>query len=124
VAAYFARHGILSANMNYRLAPKATYLAAALDVGSAVKWLGANAARYGGDPKRIVLVGHSAGAAIVASFVLDGTIETNRDGVVGAVLISGGYVPHEQDEVYYGADVARHAPLAHVNEGSSRSSSP
>jgi acetyl esterase len=117
VPAYFARHGTLGVSMNYRLAPKVAFPAETLDVGSAVQWLAANAARYGGHPTRIVLIGHSAGAAIVASYVLDRTIETDRNGVVGAVLISGGYVPHEQDVVYYGTDMARHVPIAHVNDG-------
>ena len=117
VPAYFARHGALGVSMNYRLAPKVVFPAQTLDIGSAVTWLAANAARYGGDPKHIVLIGHSAGAAIVASYVFDRTIDTNRDGVVGAVLISGGYVPHEQDVVYYGADMAQHVPMAHVNDG-------
>jgi acetyl esterase len=115
VPAYFARHGALGVNMNYRLAPKAAFPAETLDVGSAVQWLVANAPRYGGDPTRIVLIGHSAGAAIVASYVLDRTIETTRNGVVGAVLISGGYVPHEQDVVYYGTDMAQLVPMAHLD---------
>jgi acetyl esterase len=115
VPAYFARHGALGVNMNYRLAPQVAFPAETLDVGNAVQWLAANAARYGGDPTRIVLIGHSAGAAIVASYVLDRSIETDRHGVVGAILISGGYVPHEQDVVYYGARMAELVPMAHVN---------
>lgn len=117
VPAYFARHGFLAVNMNYRVAPKATYPAATLDVGSVVTWLGDNAVRYGGDPKHIIVIGHSAGAAIVASYVFDRTIETTRDGVVGAVLISGGYVPHKGDDRYYGSDLDRNVPMAHVSEG-------
>jgi triacylglycerol lipase len=115
VPAYFARHGALGVNMNYRLAPNVAFPAETLDVGSAVQWLAANAARYGGDPTRILLIGHSAGAAIVASYVLDRTIETSRAGVVGAVLISGGYVPHEQDVAYYGARMAELVPMAHLD---------
>ena len=117
VPAYFARHGFLGVNMNYRVAPKATYPAATVDIGNVVKWLGDNAARYGGDPKRIVVIGHSAGAALVSSYVLDRSIETARDGAVGAVLISGGYVPHPRDDTYYGTDLDRNVPMAHVSEG-------
>ena len=117
VSAYFARHGLLGVNMNYRLAPKATYPAATVDIGSVVKWLWDNAARYGGDPTRIVLMGHSAGAAIVSSYVLDRTVDTMRDGVLGAVLVSGGYVPHKGDDRYYGSDLEHNVPMAHVKEG-------
>ncbi|HUK60699.1 MAG TPA: alpha/beta hydrolase [Stellaceae bacterium] len=122
IPAYFARHGMVGANMNYRLAPKAKYPDATLDVGSAVQWLAANAARYGGDPKRIVVVGHSAGAAIVASYALDLSIETTRTGVVGAVIISvpAGHTGERRtaDNVYYGTNAAKDEPLAHVGDGS------
>jgi hypothetical protein len=40
-----------------------------------------------------------------------------RDGVRGAVLVSGGYVPHKGDDRYYGSDLDRNVPMAHVNEG-------
>jgi arylformamidase len=36
------------------------------DVGEAIGWLERNVARYGGDPTRIVLMGHSAGAHLVS----------------------------------------------------------
>jgi acetyl esterase len=117
VPAYFARHGYLAVNMNYRLAPKVHYPAATEDLGAAVKWLDANAGKYGGDPRRIVVVGHSAGAAIVASYVLDQTIETDRTGVLGAVVVSGTFVPHAQDGVYYGSDIAARVPMAHAKDG-------
>jgi acetyl esterase len=121
VPAYFARHGFLGASMNYRLAPKVTFPAETLDLGSAVQWLRTNAARYGGDPNRIVLVGVSAGAAIVASYVFDRTIETKRDGVVGAVVISGPFARTDErrpnDKVYYGDKAAQFEPMAHVNDG-------
>src|ERR1700744_5195982 len=47
----------------------------------------------------------------------DRTIEKTRDGVVGAVLISGGYVPHKGDDRYYGSDLDRNVPMAHVSDG-------
>jgi acetyl esterase len=119
VPAYFSRHGILGVNINYRLAPKVTFPAESLDLGSAVQWVRTNAARYGGDPNKIVVVGVSAGAALVASYVLDRTIETSRAGVVGAVIISGvyGYTDEERvpSKAYYGDRVAELAPMAHLD---------
>lgn len=54
------------ASTNYRLVPQATVESQAADVASAVAWLRANADRQGLDADRIVLMGHSAGAHLVA----------------------------------------------------------
>lgn len=51
---------------NYRLVPDATVEQQAADLAQALKWLRANAAAEGLDPDRIVLMGHSAGAHLVA----------------------------------------------------------
>src|SRR3954464_1641361 len=48
-------------SINYRLAPKYTFPADADDVEAAVRWIKENAARYHVDPKRIALIGESAG---------------------------------------------------------------
>lgn len=54
------------ASANYRLVPQATVESQAADVASAIAWLRANAASQNLDPDRIVLMGHSAGAHLVA----------------------------------------------------------
>ncbi len=54
------------ASANYRLVPQATVEQQAADVASAIAWLRANAVREGIDADRIVLMGHSAGAHLVA----------------------------------------------------------
>jgi acetyl esterase/lipase len=43
IGAFFARHGFLTAIMNYRLAPDSVWPCGAIDVASAVDWLAANA---------------------------------------------------------------------------------
>lgn len=58
--------GYAFASINYRLVPSATVEQQAGDVAAAVSWLRANAARLGFDPARVVLMGHSAGAHLVA----------------------------------------------------------
>jgi acetyl esterase len=55
-------------SINYRLAPKYTFPADADDIEAAVRWIKENAARYHVDPKRIALIGESAGGHL-ASFV-------------------------------------------------------
>ena len=71
----FTGAGYLFASVNYRLSPDdaATYDPARIrfpdhpdDVGAAIGWLADHAREYGGDPTRLVLIGHSAGAHLVS----------------------------------------------------------
>ncbi len=57
----FAERGYVAATVTYRLAPKHPFPAAIHDVKAAVRWLRANAEKYGVDPDRIGVVGDSAG---------------------------------------------------------------
>jgi len=87
---YFARHGFLGINANYRLAPKHVYPAAGQDIGSVVAWTKDNAKRFGGNPERIYLIGRSAGGLHVATWAFDSKIHGAKGpGVAGVVLISG-----------------------------------
>jgi acetyl esterase/lipase len=101
VGRWAARNGILGAVMNYRLAPGAIWPAGGEDVASAVAVLRANAARHGGDPDRIVVIGTSAGAVHVAT-----AVKLRPDlPIRGAVLLSGLYgftSLDERDTLYYG----------------------
>lgn len=68
--------GYMVVSVNYRLtdptaASPVAYPTHNEDVAAAVAWVHDNIARYGGDSSRIVLLGHSAGAQIVASIVTD-----------------------------------------------------
>ncbi len=107
VPTYLSQHGMVAVNVNYRLAPKVVWPAEAQDVAAVVAFLKKNAAHYGGDPKRIVLIGHSAGANLVASYVLDKRIyPKSGPGIAAAILVS---LPasrpsgvREADRVYYG----------------------
>src|SRR5687768_16079788 len=51
--------------------------------------------RMGGDRNRIVLMGHSSGASHVAIYIFHEELQPagGDDGVVGAILLSGGYDP-------------------------------
>jgi acetyl esterase/lipase len=124
VPLYFARHGMVGVNATYRLAPAAKWPAAAEDVKSMVQWLKANAARYGGDPERIYLIGQSAGATHVATYVLHDKVRPAAGaGIAGAALMSGRYHfdPHPDDpnlrnfQAYFGADAARYPDMSPIN---------
>jgi acetyl esterase/lipase len=61
LAQHFASKGLFAASVQYRLAPKHKWPAMLDDVQSAVRYLRANAAKYGFDPNRIGAAGASAG---------------------------------------------------------------
>ena len=65
-AAELARRGYVAATVEYRLSNEAKYPAQIHDLKAAVRFLRANAARYGIDPKRIAAVGASSGGHLVA----------------------------------------------------------
>jgi len=73
----FVRRGFIFASVNYRRSPgvgtalsyapqRVRHPAAVNDVARAVAWLDGRARRFGGDPRRVILLGHSAGAQIVS----------------------------------------------------------
>lgn len=102
-----ARQGMVGVNINYRLAPANPWPAGAEDLAAAIAWTRANIARYGGDPNRIILWGHSAGANHVADYVGNTTVQgAELAGVRGAVLLSPNYpeVPADAPNAYYGSD--------------------
>lgn len=123
---YFAHHGFLGINANYRLAPKYVYPAAAQDMGSVVAWIRENAKGFGGDPRRIYLVGRSSGALHVATWAFDPRIHgPNGPGVAGVVLISGRLKADNRAddpngkrvEAYFGPDPSLYADRSPVNYG-------
>jgi len=115
VAAWAAQNGLVGVNINYRLAPKAVWPAGAEDVGATVRWVRENIGRYGGDPRRIYLWGHSAGAVHVADYLAMAAAAKGSDGVQGAILSSG----HIYDmtgpnisKAYHGADAVAYPAMA------------
>ena len=58
--------GAIVLSVDYRRVPAVDPIEQARDVGRAIAWAQARAARAGGDPDAFVLVGHSAGAHLVA----------------------------------------------------------
>jgi len=110
------KNGFVGVNATYRLAPQSPYPAGSEDVAAVVAWVAGQIAARGGDPARIFLMGHSAGAAHVANYVSHPEFHQVKDGgLAGAVMVSGplyelGKAPlGDGDIAYYGSDPSRYA---------------
>ena len=64
-------HNLAVVAVNYRLSPKVKSPAFIDDAAAAVAWVFKNISKYGGDPKRIVVSGHSAGGYLACMIGLD-----------------------------------------------------
>jgi triacylglycerol lipase len=109
------KNGFVGVNVTYRLAPQAVWPAGAEDLAAAVQWVANKISERGGDPARIHLMGHSAGAVHVASYVSHPQFhKVKGGGLAGAILLSGIYdltaTPlADPERAYFGADPARYA---------------
>ena len=63
--------GFVFVSTNYRLLPNVKMEELIGDVAKSLGWVRANVAKYGGDPKRIFVGGHSAGAQLAALICTD-----------------------------------------------------
>ena len=90
----YAAKGFLVVVPDYRKVPQVRFPGFVQDAADAVKWTQNNIAKYGGDPNRIAIAGHSAGAHSVAMLALDPqwlAAAGAPDAVKAAVGLSGPY---------------------------------
>ena len=98
-----AESGVLAIVADYRTYPRTTFPGFVEDGARAVAWIHRHAADYGGDPNRVFVAGHSAGAQIAALIGTDasylaahGMKPSELAGVIGLsgpydFVINGGY---------------------------------
>lgn len=87
-----AAAGFITVVPDYRLVPEVYFPAFIEDCAAAVRWARARAQDYGGDPDRIVLVGHSAGAYNAAMLALDPKfLGADREAIKGFAGLAGPY---------------------------------
>lgn len=67
----FTDKDMVFVSTNYRLLPKVDMATIIRDVAKAIRWTHDNIAKYGGDPERILVMGHSAGAQLAAIVSID-----------------------------------------------------
>jgi acetyl esterase/lipase len=67
----FAAAGYLTVVPSYRLSPEVSHPAHIQDVAAAFAWVKRNIRQHGGDPDRIIVIGHSAGAYLAMLLAAD-----------------------------------------------------
>jgi acetyl esterase/lipase len=87
----FASRGCVTVVPDYRLFPEARYPGFVEDGAAAIAWVAASIARFGGDPRRIVAIGHSAGAHIALMLALNPAFGLARGALAAAVGLAGPY---------------------------------
>lgn len=123
---YFARHGVVGVNVEFRLAPAHRYPSGTEDIAAAVAWVRRNAAELGADPDRIFLMGHSAGGTHAAHYAYDARFQPDGGhGLAGLIVVSGRVRAENSPEnpnasrveAYYGKDprvMEDGSPVNHV----------
>jgi acetyl esterase/lipase len=106
--AAFASSGFVTVLPDYRLVPEVRFPGFLEDCAAAVRWVSNHAGEYGGDPQRVVLVGHSAGAynAIMLALASDYLNAAGVDAraIRGAIGLAGPY-----DFIPFDVDATRNA---------------
>lgn len=95
VATRFLPEDMVVVIPDYTLHPDARYEQMAHEVAAALSWTLDNIDRYGGDPQRVVVAGHSAGAHLSGLAIMDprflATYGHSSDEICGYVGLSGVY---------------------------------
>ena len=113
VMSWAVKNGFLGVNMTYRLAPKDSWPAGRDDVARVVEFVRRNIEKHEGDPARIYLMGHSAGAMHVAAYVAM-LAEKGEKPLAGAIMVSAFYEfllsqASPAEKAYLGEDPANYA---------------
>jgi acetyl esterase/lipase len=67
----FMDKGFVFVSTNYRLLPSVDMATIVRDIAKSIRWVHDHIAEYGGDPKRLFVMGHSAGAQLAALICTD-----------------------------------------------------
>jgi acetyl esterase/lipase len=120
----FREQGFAVVSADYRLSPRATAPAYIDDAAAAVAWTFHHIAEYGGNPKRIVVAGASAGAYLASLITLDprwlATYDVDARNIAGLVSLTGQMITHftirqERGLSPFCAQVDDLAPFYHVS---------
>jgi acetyl esterase/lipase len=101
---YSPRQGYVAVLPDYRHFPEVKFPAFVQDGADALAWVVSHAAEIGGDPARIYVAGHSAGAHLAAMLAYDRTqlarVGLAPDTVRGFIGLSGPYALDPNNDTY------------------------
>lgn len=125
-ATYYAEQGFVTTSINYRLSLNYKHPTAINDATDALKWMKSNATHYGYDPKKIILVGYSAGGTIALNVGLDHQNEAAAIVDVAGIadieaMIKDGTVPSLKGDMHQyldGQDPSIASPITQANKQS------
>ena len=129
VGRFYARHGVVALIANYRLVPDAAYPDGGDDVALSVAWAHEHLPGWGGDLGQLTLLGNSAGAVHVVTYLLTrwkpGDISqaivlttpfTMPEGEPRGLVTTGYYGPDARARAADGSGDTRHAThFAHAS---------
>ena len=90
----FVDKGFVFVSTNYRLLPSVDMATIVGDIAKSIRWVHDHIADYGGDPKHLYIMGHSAGAQLAALISIDDRY-LNAEGLSLAII--KGCVPVDGD---------------------------
>lgn len=122
IGRWLARQGIAAVLPNYRLAPDHTWPAGAADVQAVLEWVQSNRGILGANEAPIAVLGQSAGASHVGSWLFDDFARGADAVCVDAVMLMSGFYSAEAPlppgpRAYFGEDAAlyvKRSPVTHV----------
>ena len=82
----FAKKDVITVMPSYTLSPKADVEEMTTEIATAVKWVQNNINQYNGDPRKLFVTGHSAGAQLVTSAVLNPKFGISPTSISGIIL--------------------------------------
>lgn len=126
-AAALAQRGYVTIVPDYRVYPEIRYPKFIEDGALVVRWAKENTSRFGGDSRKLFVMGHSAGAYIAAMLAIDGRwlravgLNAHRD-IAGLIGVSGPYdfLPLQDETlkvIFGGANRPETQPISYVTPG-------
>lgn len=117
--------GVAIVSVAYRFSPDVKAPAYIEDAAAAVAWVFQHIQEYGGDPKRIFLSGHSAGAYLSTMITLDKSYlqkyKLDSDNIAGLISLSAQAITHFTIRKEMGMKetdvlIDKYAPLYHIRK--------